>query len=273
MKLDTNTIQSPVVSVIVPAFNCELYIEAAVRSVMGQTFENWELIVIDDGSTDSTFDIVHRLAQEDCRIKAVKNPRNMGVAATRNRGFELSQGHYIALLDGDDRWYPDKLNKQLQVAEETNADLVYCSYGIIDEFDTRLCNDFIVPYTTDYQQMLVKSVISCSTVLLSRHIIEQYRFEANYYHEDLVYWLNIMRDEKKAYGAVDVLADYRVLHGSRASNKIKSVFQRWKIYRGYLKIPFFQSIILIMRYALLALKKYKRLAHRRRCGSAGKRNQ
>ncbi len=251
--------EQPLVSIIMPAYNCERYIETAIYSVMTQTYQNWELLVIDDGSTDRTPDLISALCAEDNRIRLIKNQVNMGVAKTRNKGFTLSKGQFIALLDSDDVWHPDKLERQLSLAKDKGAPIIYCSYGIIDDNGRKLCDDFIVPDRIDYEGMLVKSVISCSTVLLSRNIIENYSFRTDYYHEDLLLWLELMRDQKSAYGVTDVLAEYRVLNGSRSANKMKSAIERWKIYRQYMKLPFFKSIKLIVQYAILAIKKYRRI--------------
>jgi len=122
----------PFVSVIIPTYNCQLFIETAVRSVMEQTYRDWELLVIDDGSTDATCEIIRRLAEEDARIRFLRNPANIGVAGTRNRGLDEIRGEYVAFLDGDDVWHPKKLEKQLQAMRAEDADMSYTSYAIID---------------------------------------------------------------------------------------------------------------------------------------------
>ena len=249
----------PLVSIIMPAYNCEQYIEIAIRSVMQQTHESWELLIIDDCSADSTYSIVQSIAQEDSRIRCTRNSTNMGVAKTRNRGFELSRGQFVALLDSDDVWLPNKLEKQISLAQNTGAEIIYCSYAIIDENGRKTCNDFIVPDRIDYDGMLVRSVVSCSTALLSKSIVDNYSFRTDYYHEDLLLWLELMRDQKSACGVPEVLAEYRILPGSRSFNKWRSAVERWKIYRQYMKEPFVKSIKLIVRYALLAMDKYKKI--------------
>lgn len=230
----------------------------AIRSVMAQTFTDWELLVIDDVSTDSTCAIAERLAAEDPRITVIRNEENQGAAKTRNRGFSLCRGTYIALLDSDDIWYPEKLERQLALAEETGADILYCSYGIVDECGRKICDDFIVPEKTDFDAFLTSAVISCSTAVLSRKIIENYRFGAEYYHEDLAFWLQILRAGHSACGVRAVLAEYRVMEGTRASNKVKSAMFRWKIYRGLLGIPFARRVKLMWQYAFLGFKKYRK---------------
>jgi len=254
-----NGVDCRFITVVMPVYNCEKFIEAAVRSVMAQTYKNWKLLVINDGSTDSTCSIVQKLSNEDSRINLIHNDGVKGAAGARNLGLDLSDGDYIALVDSDDLWKPDKLEKQLLLAEKTNADIIYCSYGIIDADNKKTCDDFIVSAETSYKSMMIRSVITCSTALLSRKIVDKYRFSYDYYHEDLVFWLQILRDGYKAIGVVDILADYRLLDGSRSSNKIKSAIERWKIFRNCLKEPFFSSLKAIIGYAWYGLKKYKRI--------------
>lgn len=257
MKSSAKNSAYPTVSVVMPAYNAEKYIEAAIRSVMEQTYQNWELFVIDDYSTDSTLAVIERLAREDDRITVLQNAENQGVASTRNHGLDLCRGNYVALLDSDDIWYPNKLERQVQLAQETGVDIVYCSYAIIDENDRKICADFIVPEHTDFESSLTKGVISCSTALLSRNIVDTYRFRTEFYHEDLAFWFQILRNGHTVCGVQDVLAKYRVISGSRASNKINSARHRWKIYRKLLGFSVLRSVKLFVRYALLGLKKYK----------------
>ena len=184
--------ERPLVSVIMPAYNAEKYIEEAIRSVLSQTYTNWKLLILDDGSTDRTAELAERFANADTRIRLLRNPQNMGVARTRNRGFDMANGDWAALLDSDDVWHSDKLEKQLAAAERSGADMIYCSYSMMDA-DGRRISDFIVPERTSYAAMLEESVLSCSTVLLSRSIYSEYRFSTNYYHEDYALWLRLLR--------------------------------------------------------------------------------
>ena len=259
MNTNTSDSEKALVSVVMPAYNASAYIEEAIRSVMNQTHTKWQLLVIDDGSCDDTCAVVMRLAEEDPRIALFRNEKNMGVAKTRNRGMDMCTGDYVALLDCDDWWHPQKLEKQLALAEETGADILYCSYGIMDECGDKMCDDFFVPAETNYKNSMIQSVISCSTALLSKAIVEKYRFRADFYHEDMVLWLELLRDGYKACGAVDVLAKYRVSRGSRASNKIKNAIEKWKVCRKCMKEPFFSSVSVMTQYAWLSLKKYKKV--------------
>lgn len=246
----------PLVSVVMPAYNAEKYIEAAIRSVQVQTMPDWELIVIDDGSTDATCEIVARLAAEDARIYFLKNSENMGTARTRNRGLDLSRGKYVALLDSDDVWYPEKLERQKNLLEEEHADLVYCSYAIIDENGMKKCRDFIVPESITLSALLKKSVISCSTAFYTRETAIQHPFVLDYYHEDYVCWLSMIKSGKKAVGTSDVLAAYRLHEKSRAFNKIASAKRRWHVYRSYMKLPIVKCLYFSACYAINGSMKY-----------------
>jgi teichuronic acid biosynthesis glycosyltransferase TuaG len=241
-----------------PAYNAGRFIEEAIRSVMDQTYRDWQLLVIDDGSTDDTVQVVQRLCREDDRITLLQNPENMGVAHSRNRGLSLCQGRWAALLDSDDVWHPGKLEAQLALAEKTGAQIIYCSYGIMNEQGEKRCEDFIVPEAVDFDRTLIQSNISCSTALLSPQIAENYRFDKQYYHEDLALWLQLLRDGYQARGVTEVLAQYRVMEGTRASNKLRSAANRWEIFRKMLGFSVIKSGKLILQYGLLGLKKYKK---------------
>lgn len=245
----------PLVTVVMPAYRAGAYVEAAIRSVMAQTMSDWELIVIDDCSGDETPEIVRSLTREDSRVRLVCNEKNMGVARTRNRGMDMARGQYVALLDSDDVWMPEKLERQLALMENTGADICYCSYAMIDCDSKPFCRDFLVPEQTDYRASLVQSVISCSTILLRRETAGIYRFPEGFYHEDLMLWLQMLADGCRAVGEQKVLAEYRIVNGSRASNKLRAALNRWRVYRG-LGIPWIRSMVLIGRYAILGLRKY-----------------
>lgn len=156
----------PEISVLMPAYNAERYIEAAIRSLEEQTVENWELIVVDDCSTDGTAQLLRRLAAEDPRIRPIFSAENRGAAASRNLALEQCRGSYVALLDADDLWRPRKLERQLALAEKTGADIVYCSYALIDEAGEKNGAPFVVRETTDFEKMLVCNTLSCSTVFI-----------------------------------------------------------------------------------------------------------
>lgn len=250
--------KAPLISVIMPAYNAGRFLEEAIRSVMDQTVTDWELLVLDDGSTDDTLVIAQRMAQLDDRIRVLPNEQNMGVACTRNRGFDLCRGEYVALLDSDDVWYPQKLETQLTLMRETNADLSYCAYAIVDAAGEKIRADYLVPETVAFDDMLKQNVIGCSTVMLSANVKEKYRFETSFYHEDYVLWLRLLQDGCKFAGCTQVMAAWRYVENSRSFNKWNAAKRRWWIYRGYLHLGFFYSVRLMTEYCLMGLCKYSK---------------
>lgn len=246
------------VSVIMPAHNVERFVGQAIGSVAGQTYENWELIVVDDASTDATHDVVSKAIVGEPRASLVTNEKNLGVALTRNRGISLAKGTYVALLDSDDYWLPGKLEAQVELAERTHADMVYCSYSMVDENGTSVCEDFLVPERATFDSMLSQSVISCSTALLRKASLPEGPFPTGLQHEDLALWLTMLKNGCTAYGTPEVLACYRQVAGSRASNKLESAKGRWYILREYLGLPVAQCTRAMGRYAALGIQKYRK---------------
>lgn len=246
-----------------PAYNAATTIESAVRSVMGQTYPHWRLLVIDDGSADDTCAIVTRLVEEDRRITLVRNEQNMGVAKTRNKGLDLCTDGCVAFLDSDDLWHPDKLTRQMKKMCEEHADLVYSSYGIID-CDGKPCrNAYRVPETADFNRMLKENVVGCSAALISQTIARDYRFNPEFYHEDYCLWLKILQDGHKAVGCQEVLMNWRLASGSRSFDKRNGARNRWRIYRRQLGLSLPKSTIAFVSYAVNGLRKYR---HRSKAG-------
>lgn len=247
--------KKPLVSVIVPAYNAQAYIDTAVRSVLAQTMPELEVLVLDDCSTDDTAARIRQLAQTDPRVRPVFNEENMGVAKTRNKGLDMAAGEYVALLDADDFWYPDKLEKQLAVIQSTGADLVYSGYALVDNNGEKI-KDFFAPPTETMDSLLTQNGIGCSTVLFSRSVADNYRFRTDYYHEDYVLWMQLLQDGLTAVGIPEPLVDYRVHANSRASNKLASSGHRWYIYRHFLGFSVLKSTWITLKYAFVGLKKH-----------------
>lgn len=250
--------ENPAVTVVMPIFNAVRFLEQAVASVQGQSFHDWELVLVDDASTDGSAMLAEGLASSDPRIRLLRNEKNLGVAETRNRGIWDARGTWVAMLDSDDYWEPSKLEKQMALAAASGAEMIYCSYRMIDESGEPFGNSFLVPETTDLEGMLVRSVISCSTAMIRRDVLLSHPFHGDYAHEDLVLWLELLHAGCRAAGCGEVLANYRVFDSSRSGNKLKAAAGRWSVYRSYLKLPLIRSATLFLRYAVCALQKYRR---------------
>lgn len=243
----------PKVSVIMPAYNGEKTIEDSVCSVLSQTFSEFELIIINDCSTDNTLRQVYKIAEEDSRIKIYTNQENLGVAETRNTGISLASGDYISFIDSDDIWVKEKLELQLDYLNKTGADLCYSSYEFINIYGERIGHLYKVPLSITYKQLLCENVIGCSTVLIKKEILPTSPFTSKYFHEDYVLWLKLLKDQKSAVGINKPLVQYRV--GGRSSNKINAAYHRWKIYRNEEKLSFLVSVYYLSAYAFNGLNK------------------
>lgn len=248
---------APLVTVIMPAYNAERFLEEAVRSVLKQTFTDWELLILEDCATDGTFALAEKLAAEDDRITLLKNEKNMGVARTRNRGFELARGKYVALLDSDDIWHPEKLERQIARLEETGGDFSYTSYAIVDVEGKKCKADFLVPGEVTYKDQLTRNAIGCSTVMLKASLLKDYRFATDFFHEDYVLWIQLLRDGHRAVGCQEILVDWRYVENSRSFNKVKAAKNRWRIYRDYLKMPLHERVCAFAVYAVTSVIKYR----------------
>lgn len=246
------------VSVVMPAYNAELFIEDSIRSVIRQTFQEWELIVIDDGSCDDTSRIVSELASTDERIKFYHNDRNSGASYTRNRAISLATGEWIAFLDSDDLWREDKLEKQVALSEEhPEAVIFYTASSFIKENGEPYEYVMEAMERISYDVLLRKNLLSCSSVMIRSSIMKDIKMPSDKMHEDYYAWLNVLKKHKYAYGVNEPLLIYRLRNNSKSSNRIKSAIMCYNTYRavGY---NMFVSAFLVFRYALYSVsKRYK----------------
>lgn len=245
----------PLISVVMPNYNGRKFVEQAINSVLRQTYINFELIVVDDCSTDDSLEIIKSISKEDNRIKIISLKQNLGVALARNRGISEAKGDYIALIDNDDLWIDDKLERQLAIAKK-GADVVYCSYDFIDENNKIIKRAFIVPQNATFKSMLTSSVISCSTAFVKADLLKQHPFKADYYHEDYVLWMELLGTPINAVGDSKVLMHYRQIKGSRSNKKGNAARERWKIYRTALGLNLFHSIVAFVGYSINGAIKY-----------------
>ena len=169
------TTKQPLITVVMPNYNGHRFVEQAIDSVLNQTYPNFELLVVDDCSKDDSLQLVQQKAQSDDRIRVIVLEHNTGVANARNVGIKEAKGKFIALLDNDDLWTEDKLERQLALANK-GADIVYCSYDFIDEQNNSIKKPFVVPQQTNFNKMLASSVISCSTSFIKTELMQEHPF-------------------------------------------------------------------------------------------------
>ena len=251
------------VSIIMPAYNAEKYIKEAIQSVICQTCPDWELLVIDDCSEDQTEQLVKEYVAQYSNIHYYKNERNLGVAETRNFGVSVAAGEWIAYLDSDDCWHPEKLQRQLETAAKTKAQLLFTGSAFMDENSKPLDSYLPAPERISYRELLKQNVVSCSSVLLLRELAQAYPMQhASRLHEDFVVWLRILRDKKIcAYGVDEPLLIYRVHSNSKSGNKLKAAKMTFRVYR-YLGLSYGSAVYYWMFYFVRSLKKYRKLKRR-----------
>lgn len=241
------------VSVVMPAYNAAATIEASMRSVLAQTHADVELVVVDDGSRDDSWERVRGIADGDARVVALRQP-NGGVAAARNTGIEAASGEYIAFLDSDDRWAPAKLETQLAWMRQQDARVAYAAYERVDEEGRRL-SLVQPPAAVDYRDMLKSNRIGNLTGIYHRSLGDA-RFR-RIGHEDYVFWLEMVRRAGRAVCApsAEPLAHYLVRAGSLSADKRRAAGWQWRIYREVEGLGLLSSGWYFTHYTLNALRK------------------
>ncbi|PXW92011.1 teichuronic acid biosynthesis glycosyltransferase TuaG [Streptohalobacillus salinus] len=252
------SINEALVSIVMPAYNCEKYVVEAINSILAQTYRNWELLVLDDGSKDNTLRIIEDFSQNDSRIKALPNGKNMGVSATRNRGIELASGEWIAFLDSDDMWEPEKLEKQFEIVDKEAAEFLFTGSSYINEEGEPYKGIFKVPEKITYKKLRNQNVISCSSVLVKRKYFEHIKMEKDKMHEDYAVWLRILKIGVTAFGVNEPLLIYRISRNSKSGNKIKTIKMTYKVFR-FVGINPIGSAYFMMRHVIASVGKYKRI--------------
>lgn len=221
----------PVVSIITPCYNAESYLSHTIESVLNQSFKDWEMIIVDDCSTDNSQQIIERYSAEDSRIKYFKTDTPSGSPSLpRNIGLDNAKGKYIAFLDADDLWYPDKLEKQLKFMETKAYSFVYSDYEKMNYLGDRNNRLIKMPLSSSFWDVLETCTIPCLTVLMTKNIIGNTRFKS-IPKEDFAFWLDILKKGVNAYNIGEVLAIYREQQQSRSSNKLNMIKNQWLVLR------------------------------------------
>lgn len=240
--------------IITPSYNCKQVFKATFDSVLSQTFKDWEWIIVDDCSTDGSYEFIKELAKDDKRMVVLQTPKNGGSAVARNIGLKNASGRYITFLDSDDVIDKNYLESQLSFIQK-HGPLITASYRRQTE---NSCTNFIVPKVTDYKRALKGNPLSCLTTMYDRDVIGELYFDESYdRHEDYVFWLTILKRGIAAYGNQDVLATYVLHSNSKNSNKTKLVKSMYRVYHESQGFNWLKSWMLVFRYALYSKKKYR----------------
>lgn len=245
------------VSIITPCYNGAKFVSETIDSVLNQTYSNWEMLVIDDGSKDNSSDIINKYVKKDKRIKLIKQS-NKGCAAARNNGIRNAKGRYIALLDSDDIWHNNFLEEQLKFMKENNAVCVFSMYERIDQNSNPVGHSTNAKEIVTIKDMKVMNCIGCLTGLYdSSKYGKKYLDESLHsIRDDYAYWYEIVSLENKAYGNQKVLAKYRVMNSSTTGKKIPLIKKQYSFYRNYLKLNPILSFVNLIRWGLSGIRKF-----------------
>ena len=213
-----------------PAYNAEKYVHNAIESVLAQTDISLELLLINDGSTDNTLRELNKY-ESYANVTIIDNETNLGVAESRNKGIALAKGRYIAFLDTDDWWTPDKLKKQIELIEAKQCVLTYTARELFDDNGTSTGNIIPVREEISYEELVKHNIINCSSVLMLADVAREFYMEHDDSHEDYLMWLKVLKKYKIAYGINEPLLKYRLSIGGKSRNKLKSAVMNYRVHR------------------------------------------
>ena len=244
------------VSVIIPIYNAEKYLRKTLDSILVQTYKDIEIVLVDDCSNDDSANIIKEYIQKYPELVYFLQETNQGAGAARNKALELATGQYVAFLDSDDIWYPNKVAKQLELMKKRNCPFSYTAIEMIDENDNLLKNKRNIKETCDYKYLLHNTIIATSSVIIDRTILGDFRMPLRRGGQDYATWLMLLRNRCIARGINEALVKYRISSNSLSSNKFKSIKQIWEIQTQDEEINKLRVCLNTFRFIINALKKY-----------------
>ena len=243
------------ISIIMPMHNSAAFVGEAIESVLAQSYREWELIIVDDESTDASVSIVEAYAQKDSRIRLFRNPKPIKMpSAPRNMGLSMAKGRYIAFLDSDDMWLPEKLTQQIPLMQNPQVAIVYSNYEKMTESGKKTGRVIKAPRPADYKKLLRGNVIGNLTGIYDKEKVGIVPF-LNIHHEDYAMWLSILKRGFIAQNTGTVAARYRLSSSSVSTNKYRVLSWQWNIYRNIEHISIMKSTIYFVSYAFKAFLK------------------
>lgn len=239
------------VSIITPNYNCARFISMTIESVLAQTYSNWEMIIVDDCSTDGSYEIALNYAKNDKRINVLKNDNNSGAAFSRNRAIQVAKGDFIAFLDSDDLWYPEKIEKQLLFMENNNCDFSFTEYLHIDENNESLHTIANVTKKLSYFKMMFHCWPGCLTVMYNQNVTGKVYADEIKKNNDHALFLRVLKKCNNAMGINEVLAQYRIRKGSISSKKADIIKYYIKVIHNFEKKPFLFACFCVFTHVLI----------------------
>ncbi len=245
------------ISIITPVYNCEKFLKFTIESVINQTYSNWELILVDDCSTDNSAKVAKKYSQKDSRIKYFKLSENSGAAIARNYALNKALGRFVAYLDSDDMWKSNKLEKQMLYMLENKIAFSCTDYEKIDEHGHSLNKIIKIPKIVDYDLFLRNTIIQTVGVMIDvqltgKKILEMPNIRRR---QDAATWCQLLKNGFDCYECPETLSYYRVVSNSLSSNKFKAMKMNWYWYRKIEKLPLWKTCYCFIGYAFNAVKK------------------
>ena len=247
--------ENELVSIIMPTYNCAKFIKETIESVLNQTYENWELVIVDDCSNDNTEEIVESF--NDKRIKYHKLEKNSGAAVARTTAMKMAIGNYMAFLDSDDLWKKEKLEKQLEFMKKNNYNFTCTAYEQIDEEGNKLNKVIKTKKKANYNRILLDCPVGNSTVMYNVDNLGKFEVPNIRKRNDDALWLQILKREKFIYGMPDVLMEYRIRNNSISSNKLSLIKYHWQLYREIEPLSVIRSAFHICWWGMIKILHIK----------------
>lgn len=245
------------VSIITPTFNSANFIAETITSVQNQTYSNWEMIIVDDGSTDATENIIQNILLKDDRIQFYKLGRNAGPAVARNTAIEKAIGQYITFIDADDIWFPTFIENSVKTIKEQNVSFVFSSYRRANEALEFIYSDFIVPQKVTYTDILKSNSISCLTAFVDIKTLGKKQMPLIRKRQDMGLWLQYLKIIPFAYGIQEPQAIYRIRENSLSRKKSDLIKYQWQFYREVEQLNLLQSTYYMLHWMYRGFMKYR----------------
>lgn len=245
--------EDTLISIIVPVYKAQNYISKTIEQVQSQTYSDFELIMVDDASPDGSAELIMNAAKTDNRIRLIRKDKNEGAAKARNTGLDAARGRFIAFLDADDVWYPEKLQEEMDYMQREDAGFVFCSYEFGDENANPTGKVVHAPGELDFRKALSRTVIFTTTVLIDLNKIpKKLVYMPVIESEDTATWWTILKAGYTARGLDRVLAIYRRPAKSLSSNKFIALKRIWGLYRKIAKLSVFESVFYFLAWGVRA---------------------
>lgn len=244
------------VSVITPIYNAERFLRETLDSILTQTYKDIEIVLVDDCSKDASATIIREYSEKHDNILYHLQEKNMGAAVARNTALQLATGRYVAFLDSDDLWEPEKVQRQIDLMRQENAAICFTAIDMVDETGKQIKSKRPVKRQVDYRFLLHNTMLATSSIVVDRKLLGDFRMPLRRSGQDYATWLQLMRNGAIAYGIDEALVHYRVSSGSLSSNKFKSIKQVWEIQTKDENISKPAALFHVFCFCLNAFKKY-----------------